>query len=77
MFYGCFSLTNIDLSNFNTENVTDMSGMFNKCNKLNYLNLLNFSINCEIKNMLNFQHKNKCEFITNNEELLKIYYSPY
>ena len=28
MFYGCCSLTNIDLSNFNTQNVTNMSFMF-------------------------------------------------
>ena len=25
MFYGCNSLTNIDLSNFNTQNVTNMT----------------------------------------------------
>ena len=31
MFYECSSLTNIDLSNFNTNNVTDMNGMFYKC----------------------------------------------
>ena len=30
----CYSLTNIDLSNFNTENVNDMSYMFNECNSL-------------------------------------------
>ena len=51
--------------------------MFNKCNKLKYLNLLNFSINCETKKMLNFQQKNKCEFITNNKKLLKLYNSTY
>ena len=28
MFYECKKLTNIDLSNFNTNNVTDMGGMF-------------------------------------------------
>ena len=32
MFYNCKSLTNLDLSNFNTQNVTDMSGMFYYCN---------------------------------------------
>ena len=35
MFYECSSLTNIDLSNFNTNNVTDMEGMFFGCKKLN------------------------------------------
>ena len=34
MFYGCNSLTNIDLSNFNTQNDTDMSYMFDECNSL-------------------------------------------
>ena len=28
MFNGCSSLTNINLSNFNTNNVTNMSDMF-------------------------------------------------
>ena len=35
MFYGCSSLTNIDLSNFNTNKVRDMKGMFYGCGKLN------------------------------------------
>ena len=34
MFFGCNSLTNIDLSNFNTQNVTNMSDMFYGCNSL-------------------------------------------
>ena len=34
MFFGCESLTNIDLSNFNTQNVMDMSGMFRECESL-------------------------------------------
>ena len=34
MFYGCSSLTNIDLSNFNTENVTNMSNIFYGCTSL-------------------------------------------
>ena len=33
MFFECEYLTNIDLSNFNTQNVTDMNYMFNKCYK--------------------------------------------
>ena len=35
MFCECSSLTNINLSKFNTNNVTNMSGMFYKCEKLN------------------------------------------
>ena len=43
MFYGCDSLTNINLSNFNTQNVTDMSFMFSGCNSLTNINLSNFN----------------------------------
>ena len=34
MFFGCESLKNIDLSNFNTQNVTNMEGMFWVCESL-------------------------------------------
>ena len=43
MFYCCKSLTNLNLSNFNTQNVTDifqMMGMFSGCNSLNKKNLI-------------------------------------
>ena len=43
MFYGCNSLTNIDLSNFNTQNVTNMSYIFYGCNSLKNINLSNFN----------------------------------
>ena len=33
MFYGCSSLTNTNLSNFNTSNVTNMEGMFLGCSE--------------------------------------------
>ena len=42
MFYGCSTLTSLDLKNFNTENVTDMSYMFFKCSALTSLDLKNF-----------------------------------
>ena len=32
MFSKCFSLTSLNLSNFNTNNVKDMSNMFHKLN---------------------------------------------
>ena len=35
MFAKCSSLTNIDLSKFNTNKVIDMKGMFYGCGKLN------------------------------------------
>ena len=34
MFSECKSFTNIDLSNFNTQNVTEMNGMFEGCYSL-------------------------------------------
>ena len=43
LFSGCKSLTTIDLSNFNTQNVTDMSYMFSYCNSLTTIDLSNFN----------------------------------
>ena len=43
MFYGCWKLKSLDLSNFNTKNVTDMSYMFDFCSNLTTLNLDNFN----------------------------------
>ena len=40
MFYGCSSLNSIDLSNFNTNNVTDMIGMFRGCKNLKKANII-------------------------------------
>ena len=41
MFYNCSKLMNLNLSNFNTQNVTNMSQMFWNCNSLKNLNLSN------------------------------------
>ena len=43
MFSNCFSLISLNLSNFNTYNVTNMSYMFYNCNSLTSLNLSNFN----------------------------------
>ena len=43
MFYNCSSLINLNLSNFNTQNVIDMREMFYKCYSLINLNLSNFN----------------------------------
>ena len=40
MFYECNSLTNLNLSNFNTQNVTNMSWMFDNCNSLKKENII-------------------------------------
>ena len=43
MFRMCYSLENLDLSSFDTRNVTDMSDMFNECNYLKSLDLTSFN----------------------------------
>ena len=43
MFYKCSSLISIDLSHFNTENITDMRLMFFQCKLLRNINLSNIN----------------------------------
>ena len=43
MFYGCSSLTTLDLSSFDTSNVTSMRSMFNGCSSLTSLDLSSFN----------------------------------
>ena len=45
MFNKCSSLKELDISNFSTNNVTNMKGMFHGCSSLNEINLSNFSTN--------------------------------
>jgi len=54
MFYNCPKLTNIDLSTFHTNNVTDFSEMFMGCSSLKTLNLafLNMTSATSTTNML-------------------------
>lgn len=42
MFYGCSSLTELDLEGFNTSSVTTMIGMFYGCSSLTDVNLVGF-----------------------------------
>ena len=42
MFSGCSSLTSLDVSNFNTSNVTNMGDMFRGCSSLTSLNVSSF-----------------------------------
>ena len=43
MFYSCSKLSSLDVSNFNTQNVTNMSSMFAYCNGLTSLDVSNFN----------------------------------
>ena len=73
MFSDCSSLTSLNLSNFNTNNVTNMWYMFHNCPSLTYLNLSNFNSK-NVKNMLfifSGLNKEKCKLICNDEEILK------
>ena len=51
MFSGCSSLTSLDVTNFNTAKVTDMSYMFSRCVALTSLYLTNFNTE-KVTNML-------------------------
>lgn len=62
MFWGCESLTTLDLSNFNTSKVTNMADMFYNCISLTTLNLDNFDTS-RVTNMQGMFLK--CENLTN------------
>ena len=76
MFSECINLVNLDLSNFNTNNVINMSVMFNACESLKYLNLSNFNT----KNVKNIFYifddtmKGNCKLICNDNRLTKMFY---
>ena len=71
MFCRCSSLKNINLSNFNTINVTNMSGMFSYCSSLKDINLSNFNTNNVVDMYDIFYDCNKLNIITNDKKLLK------
>ena len=43
MFFSCEALTSLDVSKFNTENVTDMGCMFDNCSALTSLDVSKFN----------------------------------
>ena len=51
MFQNCIELEYLDLSNFNTINVTDMSGMFNLCGALQEIEGINNFNTYNVNNM--------------------------
>ena len=64
MFQSCKVLEYLDLSNFNTENVTDMGWMFNECHKLKEIKGINNFITNKVKNMTTmFQQCNELEYL--------------
>ena len=51
VFQACYELEYLDLSNFNTSNVTDMSWMFNECYKLKEIKGIHKFITNKVTNM--------------------------
>ena len=74
MFSYCSSLISLNLSNFKTNNVKDMSYMFYNCSKLTSLNLSNFNTNNvkEIFSIFNGLNKN-CVLICEDLKIKKIF----
>ena len=73
MFSDCQCLTKLNLSIFDTQNVTDMSYMFFNCESLIYLNLNNFDTD-KVTN-INWMFKycdelNEINFVTDNIKIL-------
>ena len=61
MFQECNELTNLDLSNFNTSKVENMSKMFSDCYELEFLDLSNFNTSgvTDMESMFNKCYKLK------------------
>ena len=75
MFGKCSSLTRINLSNFNTQNVTSLISMFIKCKSLKYLDLSNFNTQnvIEMDNMFKeCKSLIKQNVITNDKKILEL-----
>ena len=62
MFFGCSNIINIDLSVFDTKNVSDMSYMFYECNNLTNIDLISFDTR-NVNNMRGMFFK--CSKLTN------------
>ena len=45
LFCNCYNLISLDLSNFDSNIISDMKNIFNICKSLKYLNLFNFNSN--------------------------------
>ena len=62
MFLDCSSLSSLDVSNFDTSNVTDMRSMFRNCRSLTSLDLSNFNTSRSVEYMSDmFKYTGKTE----------------
>ena len=73
MFYKCSSLIFLNLFNFNTNNVNNMSHMFSSCSSLTSLNLSNFNTDnvIDMSDILSGLNKS-CEVICNDAKIKNI-----
>jgi surface protein len=73
MFSDCNSLTNLNLSNFNTQKVLDMSYMFAHCNNLKKLNLKNFKIkeNTDVSDIY-YNINSDCVIISDEKKMIEL-----
>ena len=69
MFCDCSSLTSLNLSNFNTNNVTNMREMFRGCSSLTSLNLSNYNTNnvTDMRDMF-YNINNSCNIIVKKKK---------
>ena len=64
LFQKCYEIEYVDLSSFDTSNVTDMDLIFNGCHKLKRIDGLNQLSTCQVTNMGGlFQGCNEIEFL--------------
>ena len=78
MFYECKNLTSLDLSNFKTENVEDMSYMFYGCSSLTSLNLSNFKTeNVQYMSKMFYGCQNLTSLNLSNFKTEKVEYMSY
>ena len=64
IFQGCSDLISLDLTNFDTTNITSMGWMFNKCHKLKEIKGLNKFNTSKVNNMrCMFQECNEIEYL--------------
>ena len=71
MFYGCNSLSSVDLSTFNTSNVTNMSWMFFGCGSLSSLDLSAFNTSSVIDMRSMFDGCSKLNEVYVRDERIK------
>ena len=68
MFYDCNSLTNLDLSNFNSETVNNKNHMFDGCNSLLCLNK---------SKLVDYKNKNNEHMLGELSDILNYYFENY